>query len=342
MPALHRKKNPTPSTAPSGARPSPPASLLPAKPDNTDKGAALPAVKTPPSVPHPLVPAESPSAPLPSPPRAPSPSLLVLSKRSHMSGSLSSGPSVAAVLVCDDDSSMDLKYESATPHPSSPEHLDSSEAVEYITELLDNSVGLMMALCSSDWKAKLLKGFPAIMDDDLNDIHTAFMKIIPSLRDSLPPADAQPPAESAKSKPLKKKSRVEPASSDVTMQPPAPEPVRTETGALPLQGLKQFKPKTSKRAPPPASAPAVSFAAPSAPRKSSRRHHHTTHGAKRHGIKVIPLPGLNITAASFTPEVINALKVSPVGSELAKLIKHKPRFMRASPHSDSSGKRDFS
>ncbi|XP_006463898.1 hypothetical protein AGABI2DRAFT_120686 [Agaricus bisporus var. bisporus H97] len=31
----------------------------------------------------------------------------------------------------------------------------------------------------------------------------------------------------------------------------------------------------------------------------------------------------------------NALNKSPVGASLAKLIKHKPRFMRASPHSDS-------
>ncbi|EKM74216.1 hypothetical protein AGABI1DRAFT_48408 [Agaricus bisporus var. burnettii JB137-S8] len=30
-----------------------------------------------------------------------------------------------------------------------------------------------------------------------------------------------------------------------------------------------------------------------------------------------------------------ALNKSPVGAELAKIIKHKPRFMRASPHSDS-------
>ncbi|EKM74440.1 hypothetical protein AGABI1DRAFT_15103, partial [Agaricus bisporus var. burnettii JB137-S8] len=32
---------------------------------------------------------------------------------------------------------------------------------------------------------------------------------------------------------------------------------------------------------------------------------------------------------------MSALNKSPVGASLTKLIKHKPRFMRASPHSDS-------
>ncbi|KAF7773605.1 hypothetical protein Agabi119p4_5772 [Agaricus bisporus var. burnettii] len=99
----------------------------------TGIGAAPPAVKTPPRVPSPplCVPTPPPLVPTrpPSPPRAPSPSALVLSSKRPISpGSSSSGPSVAAVSVCDsEDSSMALDYEdTTTPGPASPadeEHL---------------------------------------------------------------------------------------------------------------------------------------------------------------------------------------------------------------------------
>ncbi|EKM74130.1 hypothetical protein AGABI1DRAFT_95854 [Agaricus bisporus var. burnettii JB137-S8] len=413
--------------------------------------AALPAVKTAPSAPPPRVPMSPPPVPTrpPSSPRTLSPSASVLSKRSQRSESLSSGPSVAAVSVCDsDDSSMALEYEATTPRPGSPnEPMDNKESVDDCVENIDNSIDFLSILFQPEWRKYILQIYPSLMDNELDGIHSHFKEKLEELQSYIPtvvapapaveapvprvvPRNAPPQAESAKTKPPKKKSRVEPASSDVIMTPSDPEPVRTETSALPLQGLKRFEPKTSKRAPPPASAPAVSFAAPSAARKASRRHRHTTHSAKRRGIKVTPPPGLNITAASFTPEVINdlnahikrdlnyqtnlqlthamvdgngvylaathvptealtafvlkhirkhwpspqapitsdpitstsylkvvdvphitadpkewyakqneafinALKVSPVGAELTKLIKHKPRFMRASPHSDS-------
>ncbi|KAF7762538.1 hypothetical protein Agabi119p4_9131 [Agaricus bisporus var. burnettii] len=176
----------------------------------TGIGAAPPAVKTPPFAAASVLSLKHPISP----------------------GSSSSGPSVAAVLVCgSDDSSMALDYEDATtPRPASPadeEHLDSKEAVKYITELISDSVGLFVALSSSNWKSRLLEGFPALMDDDLNVLHTVFVELAPSFRNSLfsavdAPAphvilwDAQPPAESAKSKPPKK-VWVDPAPpSDVT------------------------------------------------------------------------------------------------------------------------------
>ncbi|KAF7785157.1 hypothetical protein Agabi119p4_1322 [Agaricus bisporus var. burnettii] len=56
-------------------------------------------------------------------------------------------------------------------------------------------------------------------------------------------------------------------------------------------------------------------------------------------LKVVDVPHIKADPkkwyAKQNKAFINALKVSPVGLELAKLIKHKPRFMHASPHSDS-------
>ncbi|XP_006458390.1 hypothetical protein AGABI2DRAFT_115419 [Agaricus bisporus var. bisporus H97] len=160
--------------------------------------AALPAVKTPLGPPPPpCVPTPQPPVPTrpPSPPRAPSPLASVLSSKCPISpGSSSSGPSVAAISVCgSDDSSMALNYKDVTtPRPSSPEHLDSEEAVKYITELISDSIGLFQALSSSNWKTKLLEGFPALMDDDLNAIHIAYTETAPSLCDSLFPAVEAP------------------------------------------------------------------------------------------------------------------------------------------------------
>ncbi|KAF7759997.1 hypothetical protein Agabi119p4_11692 [Agaricus bisporus var. burnettii] len=341
---------------------------------------------------------------------------------------------------------MALDYEDATtPRPASPadeEHLDSKEAVNYIAELMSDSIGLFKALSSPNWKSKLLEGFPTLMDDDLNTIHSVFVESAPSLRDSLFPAveapaprvnprDAQPPADSSKTKPPKKKVRVEPTPSDVT--PPATAPLMEvdEPAAPPsASGKAPTKPlpiPSSKRAPPPTSAAPVSFRAPSAPRKR-RQGKHTAHGASRRGIILTPPAGSSVTAESFSPGVLNslnqvlrsdvksnvtlthatvegngiflaasrvptaaeiqfvlkhvrrtfpnkttpivhspatstsylkivdiphvpaspkewatkqheafmyALDKSPVGASLAKLFKHKPRFMRASPHSDS-------
>ncbi|KAF7763780.1 hypothetical protein Agabi119p4_8317 [Agaricus bisporus var. burnettii] len=425
----------------------------------TGIGAAPPAVKTPPRVPTPppRVPTPPPLVPTrpPSPPRAPSPSASVLSSKRPISpGSSSSGPSVAAVSVCDsEDSSMALDYEDATtPRPASPEdeeHLNSEESVEAVITLMNSAVEIFEALSASDWKQGLIEAFPTIMDGDVNRIHSAFTKKITRLRAILPPAveapasavdapatrvnprDAPPPAESAKAKPPKKKVRVDPTSSDVTSpataplmevdEPAAPHPAsgKAPTTPLPIP--------SSKRAPPPSSAPSVSFRAPSAPRKR-RQGKHTSHGASRRAIILTPPKDSPVTAASFTPEVINnlnrllksdiksdvilthasvegngiciaasrvpspaeisfvlkhvrrifpspnvpighspitstsylkivdiphvpasskewalkqheafinALNKSPVGASLAKLIKHKPRFMRASPHSDS-------
>ncbi|KAF7779113.1 hypothetical protein Agabi119p4_3458 [Agaricus bisporus var. burnettii] len=425
----------------------------------TGIGAALPAVKTPPRVPTPppRVPTPPPPVPTrpPSPPRAPSPSASVLSSKRPISpGSSSSGPSVAAVSVCgSEDSSMVIEYDDATtPRPASPadeEHLDSMEAVKYITELVSDSVGLFKVLSSPNWKAELLEAFPALMDNDLNDIHSAYVEMAPSLRNSLFPAveapasavdapaprviprDTQPPAESAKSKPPKKKVRVELAPSDVT--PPATAPlmeVDEPAAPPPASGKAPAKPlpiPSSKRASTPKDAPPVSFRVPSAPRKR-RQGKHTAHGASRRGIILTPPAGSSVTAESFSPGVLNglnqvlrsdvksnitlthatvdgngiflaasrvptaaeiqfvlkhvrrtfpnkttpivhspatstsylkivdiphvpaspkewttkqheafmyALDKSPVGALLAKLLKHKPCFMRASPHSDS-------
>ncbi|KAF7762583.1 hypothetical protein Agabi119p4_9176 [Agaricus bisporus var. burnettii] len=425
----------------------------------TGIGAAPPAVKTPPRVPTPPLRVPTPPPPVPtrppSPPRAPSPSASVLSSKRPISpGSSSSGPSVAAVSVCgSEDSSMVIKYDDATtPHPTSPadeEHLDSMEAVKYITELVSDSVGLFKVLSSPNWKAELLEAFPALMDNDLNDIHSAYEEMAPSLRNSLFPAveapasavdapaphviprDALPPAVSAKSKPPKKKVQVDPAPSDVILPATAPlMEVDEPATPSPASGKAPTKPlpiPSSKRAPLPSNAAPVSFRAPSAPRKR-RQGKHTSHGASRRAIILTPPADSPVTAASFTPEVINnlnrllkndvksdvilthasvegngiciaasrvpspaevafvlkhvrrifpspntpighspitstsylkvvdiphvpasskewalkqhdafmsALNKSPVGASLAKLIKHKPRFMRASPHSDS-------
>ncbi|XP_006456638.1 hypothetical protein AGABI2DRAFT_122519 [Agaricus bisporus var. bisporus H97] len=432
-------------------------------------GAAPPAVKTPPRVPTPPPRVPTPPTPVPtcpsSPPRAPSPSALVHSlKRPILPGSSSSGPSVAAVSVCgSDDSSIALDYEDATtPCPASPadeEHLDSKESKEVILNAISTALGFFQAFASPDWKTITLDVFPTLMDDDLNNIHKYFLRKVPEFRSLLPPAveapasaadtpaphvipwDAPPPADSAKSKPPKKKVWVDPAPSDVT--PPATAPLMevdepaapsSVSGKVPTKSLPI---PSSKRAPPPTSAPSVSFRDPSAPRKR-RQGKHTSHGASRWlnlplvgpscAIILTPPADSPVTAASFTPEVINnlnqlikkdiksdvvlthslfegnsislaasrvpspaeiafvlkhvrrifpspnipiahspptstsylkivdiphvpasskewalkqhkaftsALNKSPVGALLAKLIKHKPRFMRASPHSDS-------
>ncbi|KAF7773614.1 hypothetical protein Agabi119p4_5781 [Agaricus bisporus var. burnettii] len=426
----------------------------------TGIGAAPPAVKTPPSVPSPPPRVPTPPPPVPnrppSPPRAPSPSASVLSSKHPISpGSSSSGPSVAAVSVCgSDDSSMALDYEDAnTPRPASPadeEHLDSKESKEVILNAISTALGFFQAFATSEWKTTIIDVFPTLMDDDLNAVYKYFQRKVPEFRSLLPPAveapasavdapaphviprDAQPPAESAKSKPPKKKVRVDPAPpSDVI--PPAMAPLmEVDEPAAPslASGKAPTKPlpiPSSKRAPPPSSAPSVSFRAPSAPRKR-RQGKHTSHGASRRAIILTPPADSPVTAASFTPEVINnlnhllkkdvksdvilthasvegngiciaasrvpspakivfvlkhvrrifpspnipighspitstsylkivdiphvpasskewalkqheaftnALNKSPVGASLAKLIKHKPRFMRASPHSDS-------
>ncbi|KAF7776740.1 hypothetical protein Agabi119p4_5133 [Agaricus bisporus var. burnettii] len=420
-------------------------------------GAAPPAVNTPPSVPLPRVPTPSPPVPSrpPSPPRAPSPSALVLSSKRPISpGSSSSGPSVAAVSVCDsEDSSMALDYEDVTtPRPASPadeEHLDSKESKEAIINSIRTALGFFEAFATSDWKTIILDVFPTLMDNDLDDVHKYFHRKVPEFRSLLPPAveapasavdapaprviprDTQPPADLAKTKPPKKKVRVDPAPSDLT--PPATAPLmEVDEPAAPLSasGKAPTKPlpiPSSKRAPPPTSAAPVSFRAPSAPRKR-RQGKHTSHGASRRAIILTPPADSPVTAASFTPKVINslnqlikkdiksdvvlthasvegngiciaasrvpspaeisfvlkhvrrifpspnipiahspitstsylkivdiphvpasskewalkqhevfvnALNKSPVGASLAKLIKHKPRFMRASPHSDS-------
>ncbi|KAF7771007.1 hypothetical protein Agabi119p4_6981 [Agaricus bisporus var. burnettii] len=426
----------------------------------TGIGAAPLAVKTPPRAPSPppRVPTPLPSVPTcpPSPPRAPSPSALVLSSKRPISpGSSSSGPSVAAVSVCgSDDSSMALDYEDVTtPCPASPadeEQLDSEESVEAVITLMNSAVEIFEALSASDWKQGIIEAFPTIMDGDINCIHSVFTTKIAHLCRILSPAveapaaavdapatrvnprDAQPPAESSKTKPPKKKVRVEPAPSDVNPPVTAPLMEVDEPAAPPssVSGKAPNKPlplPSLKRAPPPSSAPSVSFRAPSAPRKR-RQGKHTAHGASRRAIILTPPADSLVTAASFTPEAINnlnqllkkdvksdvilthasvegngiciaascvpspaeilfvlkhvrrifpspnvpightpimstsylkivdiphvpasskewtlkqheafmsALNKSPVGASLAKLIKHKPRFMRASPHSDS-------
>ncbi|KAF7783089.1 hypothetical protein Agabi119p4_2465 [Agaricus bisporus var. burnettii] len=266
---------------------------------STGIGAAPPAVKTPPRVPTPPPRVPTPPLPVPtfppSPPRAPSPSASVLSSKRPISpGSSSSGPSVAAISVCDsEDSSMALDYEDATtPRPASPEdeeHLDSEESVEAVITLMNSAVEIFEALSASDWKQGLIEAFPTIMDGDVNRIHSAFTKKITRLCAILPPAveapasavdapaprvnprDAQPPAESSKTKPPKKKVRVKPTPSDVT--PPATAPLmEVDEPAAPLSasGKAPTKPlpiPSLKRAPPPTSAAPVSFRAPSAPRK---------------------------------------------------------------------------
>ncbi|KAF7770983.1 hypothetical protein Agabi119p4_6957 [Agaricus bisporus var. burnettii] len=423
-------------------------------------GAAPPAVKTPPRAPSPPPRVSTPPPPVPtrppSPPRAPSPSASVLSSKRPISpGSSSSGPSVAAVSVCDsDDSSMALDYEAVTPRPGSPnEPLDNAQIVENLHETIDNLFDVISLFSKSQWKEELLKDSPGLMDNKLEDIHNHFLHNMKHtahlVRPFLPaveapasavdapaprviPRDAPPPADSSKSKPPKKKVRVEPApSSDVTPlatalpmqvdEPAAPPPASGKAPTTPLPV------PSSKRAPPPKDAAPVSFRAPSAPRKR-RQGKHTAHGASRRAIILTPPADSPVTAASFTPEVINnlnhllkkdvksdvilthasvegngiciaasrvpspaevafvlkhvrrifpspnipighspitltsylkivdiphvpasskewalkqheaftsALNKSPVGALLAKLIKHKPRFMRASPHSDS-------
>ncbi|KAF7773638.1 hypothetical protein Agabi119p4_5805 [Agaricus bisporus var. burnettii] len=422
---------------------------------STGIGAALPAVNTPPSVPPTREPSPAPAPPIPSPPRAPSPSASVLSSKRPLSpGSSSSGHSVAVASVCNsEDSSMALDYEAVTPRPGSPaKPVDNKPIVRNLHETIDNTFDIIALFAKTNWREHLLKETPTLMDDDLIDLHKHFLHnmrvLAPRIRANLPaveapasaadapaphviPRDTQPPADSAKSKPPKKKVRVEPASSDVT--PPATAPlmeVDEPADPQPASGKAPTKPlpiPSSKRAPPPSSAPSVSFRAPSAPRKR-RQGKHTAHGASRRAIILTPPADSPVTAASFTPEVINnlnrllksdvksdvilthasvegnsicvaasrvpspaeisfvlkhvrrifpspnipighspitstsylkivdiphvpasskewalkqheafisALNKSPVGASLAKLIKHKPRFMRASPHSDS-------
>ncbi|KAF7761816.1 hypothetical protein Agabi119p4_9808 [Agaricus bisporus var. burnettii] len=404
-------------------------------------GAAPPAVKTPPRAPSPppRVPTPPPPVPThpPSPPRAPSPSASVLSSKRPISpGSSSSGPSVAAVSVCDsEDSSMALDYEdTTTPRPASPadeEHLDSKESKEAIINSIRTALGFFEAFATSDWKTIILDVFPTLMDNDLDDVHKYFHRKVPEFRSLLPPAveapasavdapaprvnprDAQPPAESSKTKPPKKKVRVEPTPSDVTPPATAP-PMQVDEPAAPpssASGKAPINPlpiPSSKRAPSPTSAAPVSFRAPSAPRKR-RQGKHTSHGASRRAIiltppadspsdvksdvilthasvegngiciaasrvpspseiafvlkhvrRIFPSPNVPISHSPITstsylkivdiPHVpasskewalkqheafTSALNKSPVGASLAKLIKHKPRFMRASPHSDS-------
>ncbi|KAF7762561.1 hypothetical protein Agabi119p4_9154 [Agaricus bisporus var. burnettii] len=275
----------------------------------TGIGAAPPAVKTPPRAPSPPphVPTPPPPVPTrpPSPPRAPSPSASVLSSKCPISpGSSSSGPSVAAVSVCgSDDSSMAIEYEDATtPRPASPEdeeQLDSKESAEAVVNLINNATEIFQALSSSTWKTHIIDAFPTIMDNDVNLIHSAFTEKFPLLRRIFSPAvvapasavdapatrvnprDAQPPADSAKSKPPKKKVRVDPVpSSDVTPSATAPLMEVDEPAApSPASGkapTKPLPPPSSKRAPAPASAPPVSFRAPSAPRKRRQGKHTTT------------------------------------------------------------------
>ncbi|XP_006455404.1 hypothetical protein AGABI2DRAFT_75630 [Agaricus bisporus var. bisporus H97] len=83
-------------------------------------------------------------------------------------------------------------------------------------------------------------------------------------------------------------------------EPAAPPPAsgKAPTKPLPIP--------SSKRVLPPSSAPSVSFRAPSAPRKR-RQGKHTAHGAKRRAIILTPPADFPVTAASFTPEVINNL-----------------------------------
>ncbi|EKM74132.1 hypothetical protein AGABI1DRAFT_133600 [Agaricus bisporus var. burnettii JB137-S8] len=171
----------------------------------------------------------APTPPIPSPPHALSPLASVLSsKRPLLPGSSFSGPSVAAALVYNsDDSSMAIEYKDATtPRPASPEdeeQLDSKESTKAIVETINNAVGLFELLSSSKWKSSIISAFPTIMDNDIDIIHSLFTEKIPILRCILPPAvvvpasavdapapcvilrDAQPPAESSKAKPPKKK-----------------------------------------------------------------------------------------------------------------------------------------
>ncbi|KAF7761132.1 hypothetical protein Agabi119p4_10541 [Agaricus bisporus var. burnettii] len=421
----------------------------------TGIGAALPAVNTPPSVPPTREPSPAPAPPIPSPPRAPSPSASVLSSKRPLSpGSSSSGHSVAVASVCDsEDSSMALDYEAVTPRPGSPaKPVDNKLIVKDLHETIDNTFDIIALFAKSNWREHLLKETPTLMDDELIDLHKHFLHnmrvLAPRIRANLPaveapasaadapaphviPRDAQPPADSAKSKPPKKKVRVEPASSDVT--PPVTAPlmeVDEPAAPPPASGKAPTKPlpvPSSKRAPAPKDAAPVSFRAPSAPRKR-RQGKHTAHGASRRGIILTPPAGSSVTAESFSPGVLNglnqvlrsdvksnitlthatvdgngiflaasrvptaaeiqfvlkhvrrtfpnkttpivhspatstsylkivdiphvpaspkewatkqhealmyALNKSPVGASLAKLFKHKPRFMRASPHSDS-------
>ncbi|KAF7773617.1 hypothetical protein Agabi119p4_5784 [Agaricus bisporus var. burnettii] len=304
----------------------------------TGIGAAPPAVKTPPRVPSPPPRVPTPPLPVPtrppSPPRAPSPSASVLSSKHPISpGSSSSGPSVAAISVCgSDDSSMALDYEDVTtPRPASPadeEHLDSNESAEAVITLMNNAVDIFKALFEPDWKKGLIEAFPTIMDDDINRVRSVFTKKISRLRSLLSPAvvapasaveapaprviprDALPPAESAKSKPPKKKVRVDPAPSDVI--PPATAPLMEldePATPSPASGKAPTKPlpiPSSKRAPLPSNAAPVSFRAPSAPRKRCQGKH-TAHGASRRGIILTPPAGSSVTAESFSPGVLNGL-----------------------------------
>ncbi|KAF7761802.1 hypothetical protein Agabi119p4_9794 [Agaricus bisporus var. burnettii] len=305
---------------------------------STGIGAAPPAVKTPPRAPSPppRVPTPPPPVPTrpPSPPRAPSPSASVLSSKRPISpGSSSFGPSVAAVSVCDsEDSSMALDYEAVTPRPGSPnEPLDNAQIVANLHETIDNLFDVISLFSKSQWKEELLKDSPGLMDNELEDIHNHFlhnMKYTAHLvRPLLPaveapasavdapaprvnPRDAQPPADSSKSKPPKKKVRVDPAPSNVTPPATAP-PMQVDEPAAPpsASGKAPTTPlpiPSSKRAPPPSSAPSVSFRAPSAPRKR-RQGKHTAHGASRRAIILTPPADSPVTAASFTPEVINSL-----------------------------------
>ncbi|XP_006462336.1 hypothetical protein AGABI2DRAFT_119199 [Agaricus bisporus var. bisporus H97] len=384
---------------------------------STGIGAAPPAVNTLPSIPPTREPSPAPALPIPSPPRAPSPSALVLSSKWPLSlGSSSSGHSVAVASVCDsEDSSMALDYEAVTPRPGSPaKPVDNKPIVRNLHETIDNTFDIIALFAKTNWKEHLLKETPTLMDDDLIDLHKHFLHnmrvLAPRIRANLPaveapasaadapaphviPRDAQPPADSTKSKPPKKKVRVEPASSDVT--PPAMAPLmEVDEPAAP-------QPASGK-------APAKPFPIPSSKRASTPKDappgKHTAHGASRHGIILTPPAGSPVTAESFSPGVLNglnqvlrsdvksnitlthatvdgngiflaasrvptaaeiqfvlkhivdiphvptspkewaakqheafiyALNKSPVSTELAKLIKHKPRFMRASPHSDS-------
>ncbi|EKM73915.1 hypothetical protein AGABI1DRAFT_133878 [Agaricus bisporus var. burnettii JB137-S8] len=132
-----------------------------------------------------------------------------------------------------------------TPRPGSPnEPLDNAQIVENLHETIDNLFDVISLFSKSQWKEELLKDSPGLMDNELEDIHNHFLHNMKHtahlVRPFLPaveapasavdppaprviPRDAPPPADSSKSKPPKKKVRVEPApSSDVTPLATAP------------------------------------------------------------------------------------------------------------------------
>ncbi|XP_006456102.1 hypothetical protein AGABI2DRAFT_146038 [Agaricus bisporus var. bisporus H97] len=150
--------------------------------------AAPPAVKTTPRAPPPSSEPHNWADPPPSPPpRAPSPAASVLSKRSQRLGSTSSGPSVAAVSVRnEDDSSMALDYEAITPRPGSPnEPVDNKQTVMDFMHTIDSLLDVLSLLAEADWRKDLLKDIPTLMDNELNDVYNHFKNGIQKLAPSL-------------------------------------------------------------------------------------------------------------------------------------------------------------